>query len=164
MKRILACCLIALLACCGCDAGGKPEPIHLDGRDTGLSVLLPGTDSVLPETTTKPTESDVLEQLLNAGSALTVPEVEGFDTQSLYQEYLSLKDEVEKALADKGADSAILQTRIRQAQETLSLIQTQVEEAREKGALNETQTEQLKAFVSTLQEEMSGWIEQLKRK
>lgn len=164
MKRILACCLIALLACCGCDAGGKPEPIHLDGGDTGLSMLLPGADSVLPETTTKPAESDVLDQLLNAGSSLAVPEVEGFDTQSLYQEYLSLKDEVEKALADKGADTAILQTRIRQAQETLALTLSQVEASREKGALNETQTEQLKAFVSTLQEEMNGWIDRLKGK
>jgi len=159
MKRILACGLIALLFCCGCDAGGKPEPIHLD--DETLGGLLPGQGTASPQATSGATGSDVLDQLLGLAEGITVPEIPGMQTQELYDLYTDLKEEVEKAAKDGSADKDALRARISQARETLKLAGSQGDSAKSEGRITEDQASTYQAFLDALDGGLGSLLEQL---
>lgn len=159
MKRIFAGCLVLLLFCCGCDAGGKPEPLHLDD---GLAGLLPGAEGTAPASTSRPTGSDVLDQLLGLQEGLTVPEIPGFDAAELYREYLEIKAEIEKVKTDKNADRAALLTKIGQLRDLLSLMKVQAGSALSEGKITQEQLDALAAFLDALDGDLAEKLDDLK--
>ncbi len=162
MRRIMACCLVGLLLCCGCSAQGKPKPIHLED-EAGLAGLLPGSDKNAPEATSRPTGSDVLDQLLGLQEELDIPQIEGIDAEALYREYLALKADVDKIGKSEEVDQEDLLSRISRAQDTLNLTIMQATSAKAEGKITEEQADMLNKFIEKLNEGLADMKESLRQ-
>lgn len=157
MKRLFSCCLLALCLCCGCGSSEKPEPIHLDEQGGALGLLLPGQNQSAVVTKAPQSDSQVLGNLL--GQNEDVPVVEGFETQTLQDQYTALRDEVALALEDETADRETLRTKIRQMSGVVSLQAAQVKSAN----LNAADEERLEAFYQRLSRDLNALLDDLKK-
>jgi len=153
--------LMTAFFCVGCDSG-TPQPIHLDDGDSGLGLIF-NRETKTPRATSSASSSILDDLTSSTGPELSVPYVEGFDTQSLYEQYRDLETRVAQCLKGEGeSDATSLLSDVSQMNGVVSVASGQVKTSQAQGSITEEEADSLDAFYTELKEGLSELADDLK--